>query len=53
VGQTRWSGTREELRAAEELYYRHYLRRDHSDVARKICQIYMSAVRDYAWPGNY
>jgi hypothetical protein len=53
VGQTRWSGTREELEAAEELYHRHYLRRDRSDVARKICQIYTSAVRDYAWPGNY
>ena len=53
VGQTRWSGTREELEAAEALYYRYYLRRDRSDVARKICQAYTSAVRDYAWPGNY
>lgn len=53
VGQTRWSGTREELRVAEDLYNRHYLRREHSDVARKICQIYTTAVRDYAWPGNY
>ena len=53
VGQTRWSGTCEELRAAEELYHRYYLRRDHSEVARKICQAYTTAVRDYAWPGNY
>jgi hypothetical protein len=53
VGQTRWSGTRAELEAAEELYYRHYLRRDCSEVAKKICQAYTTAVRDYAWPGNY
>ena len=53
VGQVRWSGTREELRDAEALYHRYYLRRDRSDVAKKICQAYTTAVRDYAWPGNY
>jgi len=53
VGQIRWSGTREELQEAEALYYRHYLRRDTTDVAKKICQVYITAVRDYAWPGNY
>jgi hypothetical protein len=52
VAELRWTGNREELTLARELYDQHYLRRYQSDVAKKICQIYTSTVRYYTWPGN-
>jgi hypothetical protein len=53
VGQIRWSGSRDELEMAEKLYTTHYLRREVSEVAKKICQAYTTVVRSYAWPGNW
>lgn len=53
VAETRWTGSREELQAARQLYDQYYLRRDRSAVANKICQAYTSTVRYYAWPNNW
>lgn len=52
VGTLRWTGSREELTLARELYDQHYLRRQGSEVAKKICQAYSTMVRSYTWPGN-
>jgi len=53
VAQLRWTGSREELELARQLYDQHYLRRYKSDTAKKICQVYTTAVRYCAWPNNW
>jgi len=53
VGQIRYSGNREELLLARDLYHQHYQRQNRSEVARKICQTYTSIQRYYAWPGDW
>lgn len=53
VGQLRWTGNREELELSRRLFDQYYLRRDRSEIAKKICQAYTSTVRNYAWPDNW
>ena len=53
VARQRWSGSRQDLVRAEEIFNEFYLRRDRSDPARKLCQVYTSASRHYAWPGTW
>lgn len=53
VGWERHSGSTDEIamitRQAKEMWHR----RGHSEVADKICSIYTSINRYYAWPGNW
>jgi hypothetical protein len=53
VARTKWSGSREDLVRAEEIFNEFYTRRYTSDSARKLCQVYASASRHYAWPGTW
>jgi hypothetical protein len=53
VARTKWSGSREDLVRAEEIFNEFYTRRYTSDSARKLCQVYTSASRHYAWPGTW
>ena len=51
MARTKWSGTREDLVRAEEIYRE--FRGSQSDPARKLCSVYNSAARHYAWPGTW
>jgi hypothetical protein len=53
VARTKWSGSREDLVRAEEIFNEFYTRRYTSDSVRKLCQVYTSASRHYAWPGTW
>ena len=53
VARQKWSGSRQDLIRAEEIFNEFYLRRNTSDSARKLCQVYTSASRHYAWPGTW
>lgn len=51
IARTRWSGTREDLVRAEQIYDE--FRGSQSEPARKLCAVYNSAARHYAWPGTW
>ena len=51
VARTAWSGTREDLVRAEEIYRE--FRGKSTEPARKLCSVYTSAARHYAWPGTW
>ena len=51
VARTAWSGSREDLVRAEEIYDE--FRDNHSDPARKLRAVYNTAARHYAWPGTW
>jgi hypothetical protein len=53
VGQIMHSGSPKQLQQARKLYDEYYLYRDRTEVAKKICQIYTSIRRYYAWPGDW
>ena len=51
VARNVWSGTRQDLVRAEEIY--NEFRGKNTDPARKLCSVYTSAARHYAWPGTW
>lgn len=51
IARNRWSGSREDLVRAEEIY--NEFRDSQSEPARKLCSVYTSAARHYAWPGTW
>jgi len=51
VARTQWSGSREDLVRAEEIY--NEFRNKNTDPARKLCSVYNSAARHCAWPGTW
>jgi hypothetical protein len=51
VARTAWSGTRDDLVRAEEIYRE--FRSKSTEPARKLCSVYTSAARHYAWPGTW
>jgi hypothetical protein len=51
VARTKWSGSREDLVRAEEIYDE--FRTKNTDPARKLCAVYNSAARHCAWPGTW
>ena len=53
VGWERHSGNREEIAMITRQYDAMWHRRGHSEVADKMCSIYTSINRYYAWPGSW
>lgn len=51
VARTKWSGSREDIVRAEEIYRE--FRNNQSHPARKLCAVYSSTIRHYAWPGSW
>ena len=53
VGWERHSGSCEEIAMITKQAHEMWHRRNHSEVATKICSIYTSINRYYAWPGSW
>lgn len=51
IARNRWSGSREDLIRAEQIF--NEFRDSQSEPARKLCAVYNSAARYYAWPGTW